>query len=355
MSNQPCIAPGLSEWLAAYDHHLGVESQLAELTQSVYRDEVVRFFTWWSARSYGSGAPEASGELAGATRLGEPHPTPLSSIAEADRRAESPKQPRIADPSLIRMYVGTRHRGGAQAKTVARVLSSLRHFFQFAKDHPGLSPVCDGDPLADLSPPKARARLPVVPDPDVLGALLEPTNNSPDENDPLYVRDVAMFELAYSSGLRLSELVSLDLDQVSLRERSLRVVGKRDKERQLPIGRKAVEALKRWLAVRGSFARSEETSAMFLSQRGRRISARNVQDRLTRLAAQQGIEEHVHPHALRHAFASHLLQSSGDLRAVQELLGHADISTTQVYTHLDFQHLSQIYDSSHPRARRRKK
>jgi len=171
--------------------------------------------------------------------------------------------------------------------------------------------------------------------------------------DPLAQRDRAMLELMYSSGLRLSELVALNMDEVDLDDAIVGVTGKGNKRRYVPIGRYAVDALNRWLQIRGGLASSEET-ALFVSRRGKRLGARAVQERLRQWAIRQGLPTHVHPHMLRHSFASHLLESSGDLRAVQELLGHADIRTTQVYTHLDFQHLAKVYDAAHPRARRKK-
>jgi integrase/recombinase XerC len=179
-----------------------------------------------------------------------------------------------------------------------------------------------------------------------MAKLLEPGND-----DPLVIQDKAMFELVYSSGLRLSELVGLDLNSIDRRSGEVRVVGKGRKERIVPVGAKALCALETWLAVRVSITRDD--LALFVGARGARISPRVVQARLKALALIQGITQNVHPHALRHSFASHVLQSSGDLRAVQEMLGHASLSTTQVYTHLDFQHLAKVYDSAHPRAKKK--
>ena len=184
-------------------------------------------------------------------------------------------------------------------------------------------------------------------DPDQTAQLLEG-----DDDAELALRDRAMLELLYSSGLRVGELIGLDVHDVDLEEGEVRVTGKGNKKRIVPIGRHARAAIRRWLAIRGALAAPEST-AMFVSRRGRSMSARTVQARLRQWALKRGMATHVHPHMLRHSFASHLLESSGDLRAVQELLGHADISTTQVYTHLDFQHLARVYDQSHPRARRK--
>lgn len=195
--------------------------------------------------------------------------------------------------------------------------------------------------------PRRPRRLPGVLSPDEAARLLE---GSP-EDDPLALRDRALYELIYSSGLRLAEAVGLDLGRLDLTEGLVEVVGKGAKTRRVPVGGKAREALQAWLAVRPALAGADEP-AVFVSQRGGRLSARSVQARLARLATLSGVGRPVHPHMLRHSFASHLLESSGDLRAVQELLGHADIATTQVYTHLDFQHLARVYDQAHPRARK---
>ena len=165
--------------------------------------------------------------------------------------------------------------------------------------------------------------------------------------------DQAMFELVYSCGLRLAEVIGLDLDTVDQSNAQLRVIGKGSKERELPVGRQALSALQAWLKVRSTLAKSDE-QALFVNQRGTRMGSRTVQHRLKKMAQDRGLPLHVHPHMLRHSFATHVLESSGDLRAVQELLGHADVSTTQIYTHLDFQHLADVYDKAHPRARREK-
>ncbi len=244
----------------------------------------------------------------------------------------------------LRRYVATLSREGLSGRSIARHLSATRRFYQFllrerlASDNPAL----------DIRAPKSGRRLPRVADVDQLNHLLD---GQPD--DPLEVRDLCMFELMYSSGLRLAELASLDLDTVDLRGGEVRVQGKGGKERLLPVGRKAVTAIQAWLSHRGALANDGET-ALFVSQRGERLSHRSIQARLSRWGISRGADQKLHPHLLRHSFASHMLESSGDLRAVQELLGHADIATTQVYTHLDFQHLARVYDQSHPRARRDK-
>ena len=252
------------------------------------------------------------------------------------------------DSHRIRQLLGQLHRGGLGSRSLHRWLSALRSFFDFCIRQGWLS----NNPARGLSAPKAPRPLPKTLDVDQVGRFLEIRGDQ-----PIDIRDRAIVELFYSSGLRLAELVGLDLDDVDLAERSLTTTGKGAKERQLPIGSRALQALRDWLAVRDGIvdgARSGgDERALFLSLRGRRISARTVQTRLKTLAIKQGVMAPVHPHMLRHSFASHLLESSGDLRAVQELLGHSNISTTQIYTHLDFQHLARVYDQAHPRARRR--
>lgn len=242
----------------------------------------------------------------------------------------------------LRRYVATLSREGLSGRSIARHLSATRRFYQFLLREK----LASDNPALDIRAPKSGRRLPRVADVDQLNHLLD---GQPDA--PLEVRDLCMFELMYSSGLRLAELASLDLDTVDLRSGEVRVMGKGGKERLLPVGRKAVAAIHAWLSYRGALANDGE-SALFVSQRGERLSHRSIQARLSRWGISRGADQKLHPHLLRHSFASHMLESSGDLRAVQELLGHADIATTQVYTHLDFQHLARVYDQSHPRARR---
>jgi integrase/recombinase XerC len=249
------------------------------------------------------------------------------------------------DARRIRAYLAERHRKGLGSRSLQRELSAIRQFFDaLIRDGE-----VEGNPTSGIRAPKAAKTLPEVLDVDAMVGLLEA---SPD--DPIEIRDLAMWELFYSSGLRLSELVALNLNDVDFREGSLVVrEGKGGKTRHLPVGRHAREALEGWLLVRESW-RGSADSALFTTQRGQRISARSVQSRLARWQTQKGGDHRVHPHMLRHSFASHLLESSGDLRAVQELLGHANLSTTQVYTHLDYQHLAKVYDQAHPRAKRTK-
>lgn len=242
----------------------------------------------------------------------------------------------------LRRYVATLSREGLSGRSIGRHLSATRRFYQFLLREK----LASDNPALDIRAPKSGRRLPRVADVDQLNHLLD---GQPD--DPLEVRDLCMFELMYSSGLRLAELASLDLDTVDLRSGEVRVMGKGGKERLLPVGRKAIAAIQAWLPYRAALANDGE-AALFVSQRGERLSHRSIQARLSRWGISRGADQKLHPHLLRHSFASHMLESSGDLRAVQELLGHADIATTQVYTHLDFQHLARVYDQSHPRARR---
>lgn len=205
------------------------------------------------------------------------------------------------------------------------------------------------NPFDDVRAPKSEKRLPKTLNVDQIAALVEI-----DVNDPLSYRDKAVMELFYSSGLRLSELCNINLNDLDLPSQMIRVTGKGNKMRDLPIGRQADKAIREWLLQRNALP-LKDYEALFVSQLGNRISVRSIQQRIKHWAKKQGIEISVSPHMLRHSFASHLLESSGELRSVQELLGHANISTTQIYTHLDFQHLAQVYDDAHPRARSKKK
>ncbi|MEM7083089.1 MAG: tyrosine recombinase XerC [Pseudomonadota bacterium] len=243
----------------------------------------------------------------------------------------------------VRQFAARLNRLGKAPASIQRHLSAVRMFFQFLVGQGDLTI----NPAVDVQAPKKRRKLPNALDVDAMNALLELG-----ADDPLAIRDRTMMELLYSSGLRLAELVSLDLDSLDRRDRELRVVGKGGKERVLPIGRRAIEALEVWLGARAQLA-NEQEQAVFVGRNGRRLSHRSVQARIKYWARRQGVDMNVYPHLFRHSFATHLLESGGDLRAVQELLGHADISTTQIYTHLDFQHLARTYDKAHPRARRK--
>jgi len=244
----------------------------------------------------------------------------------------------------VRAIVAEQHREGISGRSLARRLSALRGLFNFMLERKQ----CASNPAQDVLAPKDKKALPATLAPEEVSRLL-----AQNLNDPMICRDLAMFELIYSSGLRLAELVSIDLADLDLSVGQVRVTGKGGKVRDLPVGEHAIDAINKWLGYRRSLP-GADGSAVFLSSRGKRIAPRTVQMRLKKLAESQGLERDCYPHMLRHSFASHLLESSGDLRAVQELLGHADISTTQIYTHLDFQHLAKVYDESHPRARREK-
>lgn len=243
----------------------------------------------------------------------------------------------------VRRYASQLFRQEHAPRSIQRSLAALRNFFGHLID---IGQRTDNPAHAVKAPRQART-LPKVLDVDTMMRLLDTT---PEGN--LGRRDLAMFELLYSSGLRVSELVGLDCDRLDLSAETVRVLGKGRKERQLPVGRRAVDAVRGWLEVRGQLAQSDEP-ALFVSRRGRRMTTRNVQLRLRRFGYEHGSAQALHPHMLRHSFASHVLESSGNLRAVQELLGHRRLGTTQIYTHLDYQHLAKTYDAAHPRARRR--
>jgi integrase/recombinase XerC len=247
--------------------------------------------------------------------------------------------------SEIRSHVAARHRQGIGSKSLQRELSAIRSFYSYLLKNSWV----EINPAQHVKAPKQARKLPKVLDVDQVNGLLEAGTNS-----QLEIRDLAMFELFYSSGLRLSELNSLDLVDLDLSDQSLIVrSGKGGKSRVLPIGGKAVSAINNWLSVREKMIGIND-NALFVSSKGRRLGQRSIELRLSQWCKKKGIQEHIHPHMLRHSFASHLLESSQDLRAVQELLGHSNISTTQIYTHLDFQHLAEIYDKAHPRAKKKK-
>lgn len=240
----------------------------------------------------------------------------------------------------IRRYIAELNRGGLASGSIQRALSSIRGFYRYLISQQ----LAQANPADGIKAPKKQKVLPKTLDIDQVTALV----NLPGDS-PIVLRDRAIIELFYSSGLRLAELVSVNLGDIS--GGNIRVTGKGNKTRIVPVGRKAQEAVNTWLNVRSEFKPSNE--ALFVSERGSRLSDRAVQSRMKKWAQELGVNANVHPHLLRHSFATHMLQSSGDLRAVQELLGHADISTTQVYTHLDYQHLAKVYDQAHPRAKRK--
>ncbi|WP_054181006.1 tyrosine recombinase XerC [Trabulsiella odontotermitis] len=247
------------------------------------------------------------------------------------------------DVAVVRNFAVRSRRKGLGPASLALRLSALRSFFDWMVWQGELN----ANPAKAVSAPKAPRHLPKNIDVDDVNRLLDI-----DPNDPLAVRDRAMLEIMYGAGLRLSELVNLNIKSLDLTTGEVWVVGKGSKERRLPIGRTAVTWIEHWLDLRGLFGGDDD--ALFISKQGKRISARNVQKRFAEWGIKQGLNSHVHPHKLRHSFATHMLESSGDLRGVQELLGHANLATTQIYTHLDFQHLASVYDAAHPRAKRGK-
>ena len=274
------------------------------------------------------------------------------------------------DSQHVRVFAAHSHAGGLSPRSVQRRLSAVRSFYEFlirenqtrliGGDSPtGKSAAASNasersgvtrNPAIDVRAPKAAKRLPETLDPDQMARLLEIP-----AGDPFDTRDRAIMELLYSSGLRLSELVGLNVGDLDLRDRMVNVVGgKGRKDRRVPVGSVAAGVLEKWLVERTALVKAGE-NAVFVGRRGERLGPRAVQKRVAQWAVRQGLSMHVYPHLFRHSFATHLLESSQELRGVQELLGHADISTTQVYTHLDFQHLARIYEASHPRARVRKK
>lgn len=296
----------MSEWLERYEAHLRYEKQYSKLTTQAYLIDLKYFFQWQEQQALS-----------------------VLGITTFD----------------IQQWTSYLHRKGFSSKSIKRKLSAIRGFYTYLLEKKSIK----FNPALDIKVPKDTKKLPSTLSVDTVSQLLDQIPHT-----PLEQRDLAMLELFYSSGLRLTELVNLDLKDLRLAESEVQVIGKRDKERIVPVGRVAKEALEAWLLVRGDFADSDE-QAVFVSQRGKRIHQRTVQMRLKQWQLQHGIPQHLHPHKLRHSFASHLLESSGDLRAIQELLGHSDLSTTQIYTHLDFQHLAQVYDTAHPRAKKQPK
>lgn len=246
----------------------------------------------------------------------------------------------------IRSFTNGLHRKGLSSKSLQRKLSSLRQFYE----HYIKQQTTDSNPALGIQPPKGGRKLPKVIDPDQLSQLL-----NYQAKGWIELRDKAIVELLYSSGLRLAEAASLNIADLDLTQQQVLVTGKGNKQRLLPLGKMAITALQAWLDVRTELLpSSNDLSAVFISQKKKRLSHRSIQSRLEKLGQHRHSQQKLHPHLLRHSFASHILESSSDLRAVQELLGHSDISTTQIYTHLDFQHLAKTYDQSHPRAKRKR-
>lgn len=295
----------LSEQLTLFEQHLRTERQLSPHTVSNYQRDLRKLTGWCSDHD----------------------------ITQVDQ----------LDSQHIRQCLSALHRKGLSGRSLQRWLSSLRTFFNYGLKHRWIK----FNPANGISAPKSPRKLPKTLDVDQIDQFL-----SLPESNLIDCRDHAIIELLYSSGLRLSELTGLNLTDLDLREAVITVTGKGNKTRQLPVGRHALDALRTWLKRRNEL-KIIDHQALFLSQRGTRLSTRNLQERLKQISIRQGMQGKVHPHMLRHSFASHLLESSGDLRAVQQLLGHENISTTQVYTHLDFQHLAKVYDKAHPRARKK--
>lgn len=248
-------------------------------------------------------------------------------------------------PQHIRQMVAQLHRQGLGGKSLARWLSAVRSFFEYGIRNKWMV----NNPADGIQAPKSERKLPKVLDVDQAAQFVEIEGDS-----TLAVRDRALLELIYSSGLRLAEVVGLDLQDIDFNDAMVRVLGKGSRERMVPIGSHAIAALREWLPQRKLMLKDEAEPAVFISKRGTRITHRAVQMRMQQHSISQGMDTPVHPHMLRHSFASHMLESSSDLRLVQEMLGHANISTTQIYTHLDFQHLAKVYDQAHPRAQRKK-
>jgi integrase/recombinase XerC len=257
--------------------------------------------------------------------------------------AEEIDQPARVTQHHIRAFIAQRHRQGLGGKSLQRLLSAVRSLFRWMLRE-GLA---EHNPATPVRAPKSPRHLPATLDADSIGQLLEIPCDT-----PLAIRDKAIMELFYSSGLRLSELAGLRWEQLDLASGMVTVTGKGNRTRMVPVGRMASEALLEWSKARLNFVSFEEPH-VFVSQRGNPIAVRTIQTRIRHWAKHQGIPQNIYPHLLRHSFASHMLESSGDLRTVQELLGHADISTTQIYTHLDFQHLAKVYDKAHPRAKKK--
>ena len=317
------MSPGALEWLARFRRYLASERRLSTHTDKSYARDLAALVKFCDRESL------------------------------ADWSA--------LDAQHMRRFAAHSHKGGLAPRSIQRRLSAVRSFYTFllreAAAETARAPASAVErrarritvnPALEVRAPKAARRLPQTLDADQMARLLQ----MPEKGDQLTMRDSALMELLYSSGLRLAELIGLDVSSLDLKDGVVRVLGKGRKARIVPVGRVAARALRGWLQERPALARSDE-SALFVGRNGRRLGPRAVQARVALWARRQGLGVHVHPHLFRHSFASHLLESGGELRGVQELLGHADVSTTQIYTHLDFQHLARIYDAAHPRARRK--
>jgi len=299
------MTPAALDWIERFGRHLASERRLSPHTVAAYARDLAALRQWCERA-----------RLADWSRIDHQH---------------------------VRSFAARSHAAGLSGRSVQRRLAALRGFFAYLVREGALLT----NPAIEVRAPSSARRLPLTPDVDQMARLL-----SMQPRDALQMRDLALMELLYSSGLRLAEIVALQLADLDLSAAEVRVLGKGRKERIVPVGRKAATALSAWLAQRAALARPQ-VRAVFIGRGGRALGARAVQLRVAEHARAMGVPMHLHPHMFRHAFATHLLESSHDLRAVQELLGHASISTTQIYTHLDFQHLARTYDAAHPRARRR--
>jgi integrase/recombinase XerC len=300
------MSPSARDWVPRFLAHLSIERRLSPHTDSSYRRDLELF------------------------------------IAHCEKQGVE-EWPRV-DSQHVRLFAALEFHRGQSPRTIQRRLSALRSFCNYLLREK----IITANPAIEVQAPKPKKRLPETLDVDQMSKLL-----SFRTDDELSTRDKAIMELFYSSGLRLSELTALDVNDIDLSDRTVRVTGKGNKTRIVPVGRYAVEAIIGWKRERAAVAGRGEP-ALFVAHTGQRLGPRAIQLRIAAWAKRQGIGVHVHPHMFRHSFATHLLESSQDLRGVQELLGHANISTTQVYTHLDFQHLAKIYDAAHPRARRKR-
>jgi len=299
------MTPAALAWVAGFRRHLAIERRLSAHTDSSYARDLAALIKYCDRQGI------------------------------ADWNA--------LDSQHVRSFAAHSHAAGLAPRSIQRRLSALRSFCNYLMRERALA----ANPGYEIHAPKAGRRLPHTLDADQMARLLDVP-----PGDALVARDHALMELLYSSGLRLAELVGLDLVDLELSDRTVRLLGKGKKSRIVPVGKKAVRSLEHWLRERAALVKPDEM-AVFIGRNGRRLGPRAVQVRVAQWARRLGLGVPVHPHLFRHSFASHLLESSGELRGVQELLGHADISTTQIYTHLDFQHLARIYDRTHPRARKK--
>ncbi len=271
----------------------------------------------------------------------------LQQLVNYCQQAEISQWQRV-DSHHIRSFINQLHRRGSGPRSLQRLLSACRTFFNYLIRERQLS----NNPAIAIKAPKTPQRLPKTLNVDEVNQLLTPNN---DTDSPIALRDFAMMELMYSSGLRLAELITLNINSIDSASQEVTATGKGRKQRIVPVGSVAIKAIHCWLKVRNDWVNTATDSALFISQRGKRISARSVQARMALWGQQQGLGAKLNPHKLRHSFATHVLESSGDIRAVQEMLGHANLSTTQIYTHLDFQHLAKVYDAAHPRSKLKSK